>query len=238
MQSGGGPLVSRRMRPLLLAAPLLLASSAFAARVTESRAVSGFTELDVSGGVEVFITKGPFALTLEGEAGELERFATTVSGGRLTIERKGFGFSFGHSLTARVSMPALTRLNTSGGVAATFSDVAAKELTLDLSGGGSVRASGLDLETLVLDASGGVDAKLAGKTKKLVADLSGGVDVEAKQLVVTAAVIDASGGCSVELNVKGGVKGSASGGTHVRVLGKPTAAAIETSGAADVEYVH
>lgn len=162
------------MRALLLTLPLVVASTSFAARVTEARPVSGFTEIDASGGVELFVTTGPFAVTLEGEAAEVARYATTVSGGRLTIERRGFGFSFGRPVTARVSLPELTRLTTSGGVAATVSGVAGRELTLDLSGGGSVAASRLELDSLVLDVSGGVEAKLEGRAGRLVADLSGG----------------------------------------------------------------
>ncbi|MER2565930.1 MAG: head GIN domain-containing protein [Myxococcaceae bacterium] len=222
------------MRSLLLTVSLV-SSLSFAGQSTEVREVGDFNELEVSGGLELVVTKGKPSITLEGDEAELKKLTTTVEKGRLVIERKGFSLSFGHVI-ARVTAPTLSKLVTSGGVTATVTDVAAKDFTVDASGGGSVKAQ-LDVETLVFDGSGGVTTRLSGKATKLVADLSGGVSFDGRALSTKAVVLDASGGCAAKVMVSGGITGSASGGTTVSVFGNPTAAQLETSGASHVEYV-
>lgn len=222
------------MRSLILTVSLV-SSLSFAGQSTEVREVGAFTELEVSGGIELVVAKGKPSVTLEGDEAELKKLTTTVEKGRLVIERKGFSLSFGQ-IIARVTVPTLSKLVTSGGVTATVTDVAAKDFTVDASGGGSVKAQ-LDVEMLVFDGSGGVTTKLSGKATKLVADLSGGVSFDGRALSTKAVVLDASGGCAAKVTVSGGITGSASGGTTVSVFGNPTAAQLETSGASHVEYV-
>ncbi|MBM4776510.1 MAG: DUF2807 domain-containing protein [Archangiaceae bacterium] len=223
------------MRSWILTVSLVVSSVALAGQSTEVREVGEFSELEVSGGLDLIVTKGKPSVTLEGDEAELKKLSVTVTKGRLVIERKGFSLSFGHVI-ARVSVPALSKLVTSGGVTATVSDAAAKDFTVDASGGGSVKAQ-LDVETLVFDGSGGVTTKLSGRATKLVADLSGGVDFDGRALSTKAVVLDASGGCAAKVTVSGGITGTASGGTTVSVFGNPTAAQLETSGASHVEYV-
>lgn len=223
------------MRSWLLTVSLVVSSLAVAGQSTDVREVGEFSELEVSGGLELVVTKGKPAVTLEGDEADLKKLSVTVSKGRLVIERKGFSLSSGHVI-ARVSVPTLSKLVTSGGVTATVTDVAAKDFSVDASGGGSVKAQ-LDVETLVFDGSGGVTTKLSGRATKLVADLSGGVSFDGKALATKAVVLDASGGCAAKVTVSGGITGTASGGTSVSVFGNPTAAQLETSGASHVEYV-
>lgn len=207
--------------------------------IKQSRAVSSFSSLEVSGGLEVRIKPGATgSLVLEGEEGALSQFRTSVDDrGRLVISRDSSLFGDrAPPVIAHVTTTGLGAIDASGGVRIRMEGGAKRSLALDLSGGVTLSASQLSLDELALDASGGVELNLAGTAEKLTLDVSGGVVLDGRALLARRALLDASGGCELSLRVQESLKGEASGGVDIKVAGRPRESAVDTSGGSRVRY--
>lgn len=234
MQSSSGPSVQAAMR--LLLGLSLLSTVAAAAPSVETKKVSDFHEVSVSGGFELTVGQGPAGLRLEGAPDALADVRASVVDGRLVLERKSRAGSWkGRPIIVRATTSLVSRLSASGGCSVTVeAPVAARDLALEVSGGVVLQATGLDLDALRVEASGGVRARLAGKTTRAAFDLSGGVELKAGTLSVSEATIDASGGCRADLLVTTAISGEASGGVQLIVRGHPKSMRIERAGASTV----
>ncbi len=233
-----------RSSPLFFFLGILVATSACAGtrgsgiKLSESRKIAEFNEIDVSGGVTLEVKKGPPSLTIEGDDNVVPLWRTEVKNGRLIIERNSKEWlSTKNSITVRVTTPSLKRLEASGGVDVSLENVAEAKFALELSGGVELSAPQLAVDSLSVDASGGATLVISGTAREAKLDLSGGVDVKAKELQVAQLAIDASGGCEVEVTAKESVTGEASGGVDLAIHGNPPKSRVHTSGGADIRYV-
>lgn len=207
-------------------------------RLSEARPLAEFSEIEVSGGVELEVKKGPASLTIEGDDNIVPLYTTEVVSGRLSIYRKAPGsISPSRRLKVNVTVPSLRRLEASGGVEARLDGVAEPHFTAALSGGVELDARSLELDVLELEASGGVTLKLAGHARAARFDLSGGVGLDGRELEAGQVELEASGGCQLELTAKEAITGETSGGVQLRVFGNPPRSRVHTSGGADVDYV-
>ncbi len=225
----------------LLAVALLVPVVALAENRTESRKISDFHALDVSGGVKVDLKRGAPALTLEGDADAIAALSVDVKDGVLVVRRdkaKWKDFFSQRAVTVRATTTQLDAVDASGGVEISLADVTTRKLHLALSGGVSLKATRVKIETLELSASGGAELTLSGVAHTASFDLSGGVNLDARDLKVASADLDASGGCDVKLFATEAVKGEASGGVSVDVYGNPPVLAVDTSGAATVDRLN
>lgn len=230
---------------LLLTLVSLMASTASCAtirpsgvRVSESRTVGDFDEIEVSGGLTLEVRPGSPSLTIEGDSSFVPLYVTEVTGGRLRIFPADRWSSWGtRAVVVRVTVQPLRRLDASGGVDVVLDGpVVAPTFEAELSGGVELRARALQLDALALEASGGVRVLLAGQARTARFETSGGVEVRARDLLVSELELDASGGCDLELNARESIRGEASGGADLQVYGNPARSRVHTSGGADVEY--
>ena len=233
-----------RALPLLGLLAVVLPTSAFAAlrgsgiKLTESRKVADFSQIEVCDGVNLEVKKGVTSLTIEGDDNIVPLYSTEVVGGTLRIHRTSReSLNPRKELIVRVSTPSLSHLSASGGVHVSLVDVAAPKFEADLSGGVELSAPRLALESLDLEASGGVNVAMSGKAHTARFNLSGGVEVKAKGLEVDEVAVDASGGCALEVTAKASITGEASGGVGLTVHGNPPKSGVRTSGGADVTFV-
>lgn len=227
-----------RALPLLGLFAVVSSTSALAAKVTETRKIGDFQAIEVSGGVTLEVQKGSTSLTIEGESESVKLYTTEVVGNVLQIKSKSKSWNQDRGLLiVKVSTPSLSRLEASGGVHATLSDVAATKFSADLSGGVQLDAPKLALDTLELEASGGVTLNLSGKARDAKLILSGGVELKGKALELGKVKVDASGGCNADVTVKESVIGDISGGVGLTVRGSPPQSKVHTSGGADVKHI-
>ncbi len=227
------------MRTLPLLGLLAVSStSSLAATVTENRKISDFQVIEASGGVILEVKRGPTSLTIEGDAEAVKLYGTEVVGNvlKLKSKTKSWNQSRGEILV-KVTTPSLSRLEASGGVRASLTDVAAPKFSAELSGGVQLEAPQLAVDTLELEASGGVTMNLSGKARDAKLNLSGGVELKGKGLEIAKVKVDASGGCNADVTVKESVIGDISGGVGLTVRGNPPKSQVHTGGGADVHYV-
>lgn len=228
------------MRALLLLITLATTACGVAGSgvtATQSRSIADFTSLSVADGLRLEISRGPTSLTIEGDDNLLPLIKTEVVDGRLII-RKATRESLRATrpIVLRLTTPALSRLEASGGTDVLLADAAAPRFSADLSGGVDFEATGLELESFELHASGGVDVKAEGIAKAAQLIVTGGADVDARKLQVTHLAVDASGGCDLQLTALESIAGEASGGGSMKVHGHPANARVQTSGGASVDY--
>ena len=207
----------------------------------KDRAVSGFTGLSVSSGIDVYLTQGNSEkLTLEAKGVDEDRVISEVKNGtlKLYIERKGFsGWNFGRNnyVKAYLTFRQLTNLQASGG-ADVFGQgrLSFNDLNLEASGGSDVKLD-LKADELNVSASGGADAILQGSARMLNANGSGGADLDARKLTVEICNANSSGGSDVYVNASKELSMKASGGSDIYYSGSAKVLAKSESGGSDIK---
>lgn len=206
----------------------------------KERTVSGFTGLNVSSGIDVYLTQGNSErLVLEAKNIDEDQVITEVKNGmlKLYIEQKGFSsWNFGRNryVKAYLTFKQLTDLQASGG-----SDVFGQgtlsfnDLNLDASGGSDVKLT-LKANKLNVEASGGADAVLQGSARTLNANGSGGSDLDARKLTVEVCHANSSGGSDVYVNASQELSMQASGGSDIYYSGSAKVLSKSKSGGSDI----
>jgi len=206
---------------------------------TESRtyANTGFDHVSASSGINVVVSQGPFAVTVQAPEGKLDSVTIEQEGSELKVGRKSeiswFGWSTGR-YEVRVSAPAYARISASGGADVEGSALQGEALSLSASGGGDVDLSGLRITTLTASSSGGGDINVAGACTTAAIDASGGGDFNGKSLDCANVKADASGGGDIEVRASASADGRASSGGDVRFIGAPATFTKDESSGGDV----
>jgi hypothetical protein len=190
----------------------------------EKRTVTGFHSIDVSGGIDVYLSQGQEAVAVSAaDAKSREKIKTEVKNGVLKIwyeHNSNMRLDWGNrKLKAYVSFKNLDMLKASGGsdikVAGT---VSVPDLSLDMSGGSDFEGK-INLDELRVDASGGSDVNISGSAKNLHIDASGGSDFKGYELATDNCTVDASGGSDVYITVNKELTAESSGGSDIYYKG-------------------
>jgi Putative auto-transporter adhesin, head GIN domain len=191
---------------------------------TEKRNVTGFHSIDVSGGIDLYLSQGQEAVAVSAAEPKFrEKIKTEVKNGVLKIwyeynSNMRLDWS-NRKLKAYVSFKELDMLKGSGGsdikVAGTLN---VPDLSLDISGGSDFEGK-VNLNELRVDASGGSDVDISGTAKNLHIDASGGSDFKGYELVTDNCTVDASGGSDVYITVNKELTAESSGGSDIHYKG-------------------
>lgn len=206
----------------------------------KDRAVSGFTGLSVSSGIDVYLTQGNSEkLTLEVKGIDEDEVKSEVKNGvlKLYIDRKGFmNWNLGRNnyVKAYLTFKQLTDLQASGG-ADVFGQgtLSFNDLNVEASGGSDVKLN-LKANKLNVEASGGADAVLQGSARTLNANGSGGADLDARKLTVEVCRANSSGGSDVYVNASQELSMQASGGSDIYYSGSAKVLSKSKSGGSDI----
>jgi hypothetical protein len=143
--------------------------------ISETRTVSGFTKIDLSGAGDVIIEQnGTEALTIEAEDNLMPKLTSEVVDGTLRLgEKSNMTIHLTKPVTYRVSMKDVSGLMISGSGTVTAASITAPSLAVDLSGSGKITVGGtVDQQDLTISGSGEYQAKDL-QTKIAAADISG-----------------------------------------------------------------
>jgi hypothetical protein len=171
--------------------------------VTESRPVSGFTKVDLSGVGDLMIdVNGSEALTIEGDDNIVPLIVTEVRGDTLHI-----GFK------ERTPIQRVSRLRYT---------LSAKALDgLTLSGAGNVTASNIDTPSMEVVTSGAGRINMSGKATNEVVTLTGAGSFEGENLLSETASVNTSGVGRAIVNAAKKLDVSISGAGSVEYIGSP-----------------
>jgi Putative auto-transporter adhesin, head GIN domain len=145
--------------------------------VSESRNVSGFTKIDLTGAGEVTIDQnGTEALTIEADDNLMPKVTSEVVEGTLRLGERSNLISLTKPVKYRVSVKDLTGLMISGSGTVTAAKITSSRLAVDINGSGRVTAGGsVDNQDLMISGSGDYQAKDL-QTKITTVKISGSGD--------------------------------------------------------------
>jgi hypothetical protein len=201
----------------------------------EKRNVSGFHAIEVSGGIDLYLSQGEEAVAVSASKDEYKaKIKTEVKDGVLKIWyewHSNLKFDWGnHKLKAYVSFKTLDRLEGSGGSDISIDgSIKVAKLALEVSGGSDFDGK-VETDELKIQASGGSDVDISGKAARLTIDASGGSDFKGYDLVSDICNVEASGGSDVHITVNKELSANASGGSDVYYKGTGLIRDLKTSG--------
>ncbi len=200
----------------------------------ETRKVGDFTEIEVSHGINVYITMGnDNHLEVETNEDLMDKLVTEIRGDKLKIYFEG---SFIWTKTANVYLDARTvhKISASGGSDVKGeNELKTENLELRASGGSDIRLE-IDVRNLEVDISGGSDVDLIGEANYIEANASGGSDLKAFDLITQTARLEASGGSDIKIFVEDELEARASSGSDIKYKGNPRNLDTRDSSGGDV----
>jgi hypothetical protein len=217
------------MKKLLLIFAVLISSFLHAQHIVndanaEKRNVSGFHGVEVSGGIDLYLSQGEEAVAVSASETKFrDKIKTEVKNGVLKIwyeSNSNLHIDWSNrKMKAYVSFKNLDILEASGGsdikVEGTIS---VSTLSLDVSGGSDFEGK-VNLNDMKVDASGGSDVHISGIAKNINVDASGGSDFKGYELITDNCTVDASGGSDVYITVNKELNAASSGGSDVYYKG-------------------
>lgn len=182
---------------------------------SEKRDLADFTEIEVSGVVQVEAIAGKdYSVEVEADDNLLPFVITEVSGGVLRLKTQK-SISTKNSIRVRVTAPDIKSLEASG----------ASKVSLD----------GVSNEIFQIDASGASKITVSGETANLIIDVSGASKIDAGNMQSENATVDASGASGVTVFAANELKADASGASSIVYAGSPKDLIKKTSGASSVK---
>lgn len=228
-----------KARNKILLALLASLPGAFAQADTEARDVSGFTGIDVSGGINLDIRIGDEFLVEVDSDEDVDDIITEVRGDtlHLRMDREHWNnFDWRDDYNALIVMPALTELEASGGSEIrVIGTVTGDELELSASGGSDIEID-MAVNELDVSISGGTDVELSGTANMATVRSSGGSDLDARELEVKNAELRASGGADLAITVVETLDARASGAADITYYGDPEVLDSDESGGSDISH--
>jgi hypothetical protein len=198
--------------------------------------VSDFQEVSLEGVGTLLIEQGQTeSLTIEAEPRVLERIATEVQNGRLTI-RPDRSFKTREPITYFLTVRELTGIELAGAGRVEAAQLSADQLDVNASGAGAVIIDSLTANTLDLTASGNVQAELAGAVDSQTVEVSDAASYAAANLSSRLASVTASGASQATVNVSESLDARVSGAARIEYIGDP-AVTEDVSAAGSVRNV-
>jgi hypothetical protein len=205
----------------------------------ETRKVSSFHGVAVSGGIDLYIGSGPESVSVSASSDDIRNhMKTEVEDGILHIYldpswRPAYG---GSGMKAYVTLSSMDMLEGSGGGDIVLQDeIKTGDLHIRMSGGGNLKGK-LNADHLVISQSGGSNVNLSGNVENLDLNASGGGSLHGYALVTDFASIHASGGSNTEITVNKELRVVVSGGGDVYYKGSASVKEIKSSGGGSVSH--
>ena len=200
----------------------------------QKRNVSGFHAIEVSGGIDLYLSQGEEAVAVSAAKIEYrDKIMTEVKDGVLKIwfdwkNSSKFEWS-NRKMKAYVSFKDLDRLEGSGGSDISIDgSIKVTRLEMEISGGSDFDGK-VETDELKIHASGGSDVDISGKAARLTIDASGGSDFKGYDLASDICNVEASGGSDVHVTVNKELSANASGGSDVYYKGTGMIRDLKTS---------
>ena len=202
--------------------------------VKQTREVSSFNSISVSGAYHVILSQGSKqSVIVEADENLQPLIKTEVKGNELIIENKR-SISHSHSMNVYLTVTDLKKIDLSGAVdLETNGTLKADELSIDESGASDTKMD-ISVTKLDLDCSGGSKLRFSGTASRVKMDISGAVDIFAYDLATENFNLEISGAGKAEINVSKELNASISGAGSVRYKGSPEKLITDVSGAGSI----
>src|SRR5688572_3046844 len=186
----------------------------------QKRNVTGFHAIEVSGGIDLYLSQGEEAVAVSASKDEYrDKIITEVKNGVLKIWfdwKNNIRIDWSNrKLKAYVSVKNLDGLEASGGSDVNVDGmIKTTKLDMEISGGSDFKGK-VESDDLQVHASGGSDVTISGKAAKLTIAASGGSDFSGYDFAADFCDVEASGGSDVHITVNKELSANASGGSDI-----------------------
>jgi hypothetical protein len=204
----------------------------------EVRKISDFTGIQVSGGIDVYLSQSnEYALAVSASDEKYNAdIKTEVRNGILLISYDGnsFRLNSNRKLRAYISFKTLESLEGSG--ASDFiinGTLKANSIKIELSGASEIKGT-LHLDNLLLNLEGASIVKANGTVKNIKINANGASDIKNYDLVVDHCVAELSGASDVKITINKSLSAKASGASLLYYKGNPEKTEISSSGASSI----
>jgi len=152
--------------------------------VEENRDVTGFTGVEVSTGIDVYLTQGNgFEVMVEADENLQDVIITELKGDRLVVRTDHVNIRSAKSKKVHISLPELTELKiSSAGDCEGQTPFNCEDLRISISSAGDLTLE-VEADRIDLDISSSGDARISGSTAVFDASLSSAGDLHAFDLV-------------------------------------------------------
>lgn len=213
---------------------------AFNDRNAQKRNVQGFHGIEISSGIDLYLSQGSEEAVAVSAADteDRDRIVTEVNGGVLHIyidNRNLRWLMHNHRrLRAYVSCKQIDQLEASGGSDVYIQDaIRSENLRMHFSGGSDFRGK-LNVGDLNISQSGGADSYLSGSVRSLYVHASGGSDFHGYDLVSDNCQVEASGGSDAYVYCNKELTAHASGGSDIHYKGSAVLRESRASGSGSI----
>jgi hypothetical protein len=215
----------------------LFAGSVFAQDNTKSFDFTGFSEIEASGAVNVYLEQGNSeSIRVETTNFDMEKVVVEKSGKTLKVyTKKNRGSSKNRKVDVYISCINLNRLEAGGAtdVYAENSTIKSESLEIYAHGASDIDIT-VEVRELEIDASGASDIKISGVAGTQKIKASGASDCKAYSLVGQDVEVKASGASSVSVQASQRLDAKASGASSVRYKGNPENVYVSSNGASSI----
>ena len=204
--------------------------------VKETRVVSSFDGIDVSGAFNVYLKQGSVEeVIIEADENLQSIIRAEVHGSTLVIDTKK-PINHATALKVYITFKDLKKVEVSGAVdIVTESKVSFNDFSLHTSGASDIRMD-LTAQKLDLNSSGASKLRLSGTANDVTADLSGACDIYGFDLVCENFKVDISGAGKVQIHVTKKIDAEISGAGSVHYKGSPSSVNQSVSGAGSIKH--
>ena len=203
---------------------LLLASLFVISLSAQTRSLSNFNEIGVSGSITATLVKSnETKIDIKMIKGDEESLITEVEDGKLTVKFKKGLMNWNNNKKAEVTIyyKNLDEIDASAGCSVSSEEVVSgNSLDLDVSSGASVRLE-VEGEMVDVDASSGATVTVKGSSERADIDASSGASVNAQYLEANHTSADVSSGASISCVAHKSIEAEASSGGSIKYKGDP-----------------
>jgi Putative auto-transporter adhesin, head GIN domain len=200
------------MKYISFVVAFLTATTIFAQKNTETRAIGSFDRIDISGGFQLIELKegSEESVRIEASGVALDKIETDIVGNTLRIRMKRGSYN-DTRIKMLVTYKQLDEVSNSGSSdIEALNTIKGPRFSLNSSGSGDFRGD-FDVEKLTLSISGSSDMTLRGQARRQSIAISGSGDIDAAKLTGSEASVAISGSGDVVLGVNGPVRTAISG---------------------------
>jgi hypothetical protein len=202
--------------------------------VEQTRKTGNFDKIDVSRGMNVYITQGETRkIVVKADENLLEAIETKIEGDVLVI-RATQNIRNATSKKVFITVPDLEEIEASSG-SNVFSEtkLVFRDLKVSTSSGSNVTLE-INSEKTEFSSSSGSNIKLQGITNSFKAKASSGANIKAEELTSENCEVKASSGSNIWITVKSDFSGDVSSGANIFVYGNPKNSNIEKSSGGNI----
>ncbi len=207
--------------------------------VKQTREVSGFNGVVVSGAYHLFLTQGSDeSVIVEADENLLQYINTDVKGGTLKIYTKEkVKIRNANAMNVYVQLRNFDHLYASGAsTTKAQSDLSGENIELRSSGSSDINLQTLETNRLNSRVSGASNISLEGSSTYLELRVSGSGDFQGSNFSADEVDVSVSGSGDADVRATGSISASASGSGDITVFGNPQKEKISTSGSGDIRF--